>query len=277
MKITQRRYIEMKDKSINKKHLINSKELGNMKKIAKRVGVYVLAGMMMTGAIAPLSVHASARVPKITIQKKETKKDFYDVLMNAYEPSEVTSYIKTHIAKASQTEIDEYMRGLFSFCDDIREVDFTELKSVSKYLPKDVRAALPLLIKEHKQPSIQDGVSKISLGELLSRSLSYENYLKKYKSGTGAKAIKNLYEETLAFAITGGYHKEMGLPNVYMNDAGTKVDGRARDIYEEFATKHAKTKTGKILVKYEKVLNKSNGKITKSVENFYNNIYNLMK
>lgn len=248
-----------------------------MKNITKKLGMFVVTGMVVSGAVYPLTTQAAIQHTTILAQKEASSNTYYDVLQKADEPSQLIAYIKEHIKTATQQEIDEYMRGLFSFCDDVREVDFKQLQSVKQYLPKDVRAALPLLIKEHNKPSLKDGVANVSLNELLNRSLAYEKYLKKYSSGTGADTIKKFYQENVSFAITGGYHKGMGLPNVYADDSMMKVDKAVRQSYKQFATKNKTTKTGKVVKKYIALLNKTNGKITNRVEKFYDTIYTLTK
>lgn len=250
-----------------------------MRKVAKKLGVYALVGMMTVGGFGATQVKASTGATTVTAQavKQTQKKDFYDVLQTATSVDEVLNYIKKYSKTATKAEMNEYMSGLFSFCDDIREVNFAKLKSVKKYLPTDVQNALPLLIKEYNTPAMKEGVAKISVEKLLARTVAYEKYLKKNTSGVAAKAIKNLYEEELNFAITGGFHKEMALPNTYADETGTKVDQNIISSYKAFVKANSTTKTGKIVSQYVKLLNKTNGKITSKVQKFYDNLYQTMR
>ena len=249
-----------------------------MRKMTKKLGIYILVGMMAVGSFWGTQVKASTKTTVTTqASEKAQKKDFYEVLQTATNVDEVLDYIVKYSKTATKAEMSEYMRGLFSFCDDIREVNFIKLKPVRKYLPQNVKAALPLLIKEYNAPAMEDGVAKISVSQLLGRALTYENYLKKYTSGVGAKAIQQLYEEELNFAITGGFHKGMGLSNTYADQTGRKVESKVITSYKAFVKKNKTTKTGKIVSQYVKLLNQTSGKITSKVEIFYNNLCKKIK
>ena len=249
-----------------------------MRKMTKKLGAYVLVGMMAVGSFGGTQVKASSTATvTVKASEKAQKKDFYEVLQTATSVDEVLDYIVKYSKTATKAEMSEYMRGLFSFCDDIREVNFTKLKQVRKYLPENVKVALPRLIKEYNAPAMKDGAAIISVDQLLQSAISYEKYLNTNKKGVAVEAIQKLYEEELNFAITGGFHKGMGLINTYADKTGTKVDDNIIASYKTFVKKNKNTKTGNIVSQYVKLLNQTNGKITNKVEKFYDNLYKKMK
>ena len=169
------------------------------------------------------------------------------------------------------------MRGIFAFEDDIRTIDVRPLLSVKQYLPEDVQKALPIMIKEYKSPSVKDGTPKIRLRGMLERAAAYEKYLDTYSSGAGSDVVRDYYQEILRIAITGGYNADLGMPNVYMNDNETKVSDEVIDVYNNFVTAHKGTKTSKIVYRYVNLLKKTDGKITKRINTFYEDLYRMIK
>lgn len=262
-----------------KKKKIMKKWSRNMR--LKRLSVFMLASLMMVGSVSPAMVKAeNLKRPAVyvssTRQSKVTGDAYYELLMKATDSKEVVSYIKEHIKTASESQIDEYMRGLFSFENDVRDIDFTPLKAVKNYLPTDVKNALPFLMKEHQKPSIKNGKVTLSISALLGRAKAYEAYLKKNPSGTGSDAIRSFYEDAVTQAITGGYQKEMGVKNRYVN-AKSQVSKKAMSQYENFVKENKTGTTRKVVSDYVNLLKKTDKKITKKVETFYNSLYKKLQ
>lgn len=215
-----------------------------------------------------------------TIIRDDTMSDDFDSLLsNASSYSEITGYINENIMTATAHDIERFFKGLFGFPGNIRDIDYEELAQNRQYLTEDMIAFMDLMRLEKEAPSMIHATNSgnpeigLTLSEMLERALLFEQHIEKYPNAASTEPAKQIYEEIVTAAISGGYDSITGIPHYYQGATADVVDEKALTYYQMFADANPDTRLGQLVREYIALLQQHNFKINSELEDFYRNIH----
>lgn len=176
----------------------------------------------------------------------------YDnVVMTAGSQEEIYQYMEENIPNATAEEVDHMIGGLLSYSGVPTSIDYARLANHTDYMSDEMRRFVELMKREQELPTVsEDGMSSLTVTELLNRAVEFENLMKDYPQGRTYEHAYNMYEKIMKEAVTGGYDKEANRSNRYLDEKGTLGESYLKE-YQDFTTgDYAESKTAAVIKDY---------------------------
>ncbi|HYE83374.1 MAG TPA: hypothetical protein VEG39_14555 [Clostridia bacterium] len=144
-------------------------------------------------------------------------------------------------------------------------MNYEYLKKYSPYALEDMKSYIDIMAEETSKVPAKDAALVIGWDEVIGRALAQESFINTNGSSAKLDRIKELQKRYITFIL-------YGLNNTPLFSYDTKtMDPDARKAYTKAVKEKGDSELMQMLGEYMEILEKSNYKLTKEVENFRKN------
>lgn len=148
-------------------------------------------------------------------------------------------------------------------------IDYERYKKYSQYVTEELKEYINIMATESNNVPAKDAGLLISWDEIITRALSQENFINKYKDSHGIEEIKWSYDRYVYFAIKGTDNTPL------FSYSDKTMVSEAKESYLAAIKNAGDSEFLKMISDYINVLKDNEYKLTKDVEEYQNSIVKI--